>query len=698
MKPRQFIPVLIIAAGIWAYHNSFHGPFIFDDISSIPDNPHIRHLWPLYRAMSAPVNSTVDGRPVVCLSLAGNYAAGGLNVRGYHAFNLAVHLLSALVLFGVARRTLEEGSFRDRLGAAAVWLAAAITLIWEVHPLQTESVTYVVQRTELLMGLFLLLTLYSTLRGSRSDRPRAWYLLAVVSCAVGMGCKEVMVSAPLVVLLYDRVFLASSFRELWRKRAGLYLGLAATWLLLAVLVAGTPRRATGFAFGNLTPCEYLMTETGVILYYLRLCLWPHPLVIDYFGWPVARSLDDVLLPGIVVVGLLGATVWAFRRRPWLGFLGAWFFLILAPTSSFLPSAGEVAAERRMYLPLAAVVTITVIGAFEIGKRVLDKRRGVALGCVAVASVVVLFTLLTIRRNQDYRSDAVIWQDAVQKSPANPRAHDNLGIALTRQGRLPEAISHLEQALRINPDDAEAHTNLGVALVRQNKLTEAIGHYERALQINPDLTEAHYNLGLALMKQGRVTEAINHYEQALRINPNLAEAHNTLGLALMRQGRLPEAIGQYEQGVRLKPDDPSAHNHFGDALARAGRVREAIRQYEEALRIEPDAVETQNNLAWLLATSAPEDGGNPTQGLRLAQRVCELTRDQVAPYLDTLAAAYAATGQFSEAVATARRAMELASAAKQPKLAEEIRTRLELYRHGRVYRQSVGGDLSERPSQ
>jgi len=669
---------------------------------------------------------------VVCLTLAGNYALGGLNVWGYHAFNLAVHLLSALVLFGVARRTLEEGSFRDQLGGVAVWLAAAITLIWEVHPLQSESVTYIIQRGELLMSLFLLLTLYCTLRGSRSNNPRAWYLLAILSCALGMGSKEVMVGAPLVVLLYDRVFLASSFRELWQKRAGLYVGLAATWLLLIFLVAWTPKLTTGFGLRGLTPWDYLMTETSVILYYLRLSFWPHPLVIDYFDWPVARSLDDVLLPGIVVVGLLGATVWALRRRPWLGFLGAWFFLILAPTSSFLPTIGEVAAERRMYLPLAAVVTITVIGAFEIGKRVLDKRRGVALGCVAAASVVVLLTFLTIRRNQDYRSDVIIWQDAVQKRPENARAHNNLGVVLMGQGRLqeaigqckqalrikpdydnahnnlgialfeqgniPGAIDHYEQALRVNPDFAEAHNNLGLALMRQGRGPEAIGHFEQALRIEPDYVEAHNNLGVALMRQGRVPEAIGHYEQALRIKPDYAEAHTNLGIALAHQGRLPEAIGQYEQGVRLKPDDPSAHNHLGDALARAGRGHEAIGQYEEVLRIQPDASETQNNLAWLLATSAPEDGGNPTQGLRLAQRVCELTRNQVAPYLDTLAAAYAATGQFNEAVATARRAMELASAAKQPKLAEEIGTRLELYRRGRVYRPSAAGDLSERSSQ
>ena len=199
---------VVVAAGLLAYHNSFQGPFIYDDVPSIPGNPHIRHLWPIWQAMSAPPGSPVAGRPVVCLTLALNYAWGGLNVWGYHAFNLTIHLVSALVLFGILRRTFQGEKLRDRFGAVAVWLAGAIALIWEVHPLQTESVTYIVQRTESLMGLFLLLTLYGVLRSSQSSRPRVWQAAAIVSCALGMGSKEVMVSAPLIVLLYDRVFLA----------------------------------------------------------------------------------------------------------------------------------------------------------------------------------------------------------------------------------------------------------------------------------------------------------------------------------------------------------------------------------------------------------------------------------------------------------------------------------------------------------
>jgi tetratricopeptide (TPR) repeat protein len=306
-----------------------------------------------------------------------------------------------------------------------------------------------------------------------------------------------------------------------------------------------------------------MTEAGVIVYYLRLCFWPHPLVIDYFDWPIVRSLRDALLPGLVVVGLLGATVWAFRRRPWLGFLGAWFFLILAPTSSFLPSAGEMIAERRMYSPLAAVITLVVVGVFVLGRRLWNKRQGTALGCVGTACVVMVFGFLTIQRNRDYRSALAIWGDTVEKRPGNPRAHNNLGLAFAKLGRLDDAEGQYEQALRIKPDLADAQFNWGLALVRQGRVPEAIGHWEQALRIKPDFADAQYNLGLAFAQQGRLQEAISHWEKALRIDPNIADAQYNWGLALEKLGRSAEAIPHYREALRTQPDLGQAR----DALAR-----------------------------------------------------------------------------------------------------------------------------------
>ena len=207
MKTPKFIPLLVVVAGLAAYHNSFTGAFVFDDLPSITENITIRHLWPLTGPLTPPHGGglTVEGRPLINLSLALNYAVGGLNVWGYHAFNLAVHILAALVLYGIVRRTLLTERLRGRFGNAAAGLALAVALIWVVHPLQTEAVTYIVQRAESLMGLCYLLTLYCFMRGAVPGATKLWQVGAVAACAMGMASKEVMISAPIIALLYDRV-------------------------------------------------------------------------------------------------------------------------------------------------------------------------------------------------------------------------------------------------------------------------------------------------------------------------------------------------------------------------------------------------------------------------------------------------------------------------------------------------------------
>ncbi len=356
MKLRQFIPVLVIAAGILAYHNSFQGPFIFDDVASIVENPTIRHLWPVWQAVTAYKRGfTAEGRPVFDVSLAINYAIDGLRVWGYHAVNLAIHIAAGLVVLGITRRTLLRSPLRQRFGAEALPLALVIAVIWVVHPLQTESVTYVVQRAESMMGLFYLLTLYCTIRGAESDSPNMWYVLSVASCLLGMASKEVMVSAPLIVLLYDRTFLTGSFTEAWRRRWRLYLGLAGTWILLGYLVVTTGNRAGSAGMGTgMAWTAYALTQFQAVAHYLRLSVWPHPLVFDY-GTVLANGVGEVLPSALIVTALLIGTLVAVRRWPSVGFLGVWFFAILAPTSSVLPVTTQTIAEHRMYLPLAAVV-------------------------------------------------------------------------------------------------------------------------------------------------------------------------------------------------------------------------------------------------------------------------------------------------------------------------------------------------------
>jgi hypothetical protein len=480
---------LVVLVGIGAYHNSFSGQFLFDDYSCIVENPSIRTLWPLRVTASAPPETALAGRPVVALSLALNYAVGRLNVWGYHAVNLTLHLVSALLVLGIVRRTLLSPRLLSRYGPEASWLALAVALVWMAHPLLTESVTYITQRTELFVGLFLLLTLYCVIRSAGSNAPQRWGAAAVVSCALGMASKEVMVVAPILVLLYDRAFLSGSVREAFRKRLWLYGGLSLTWVVLVALMTTGPRTTTaGFGVQGLTPWDYAATQLGVILQYLRLAFWPHPLVVDYSDWPIAKSLADTAPAAGVIGSLVIATVWALRRRPEAGFLGAWFFVILAPTSSVLPIVTEVAAERRMYLPLCAVVTLVVLGGWECLRRVGWQepfRRRFAAGLVAV--LVGMLGVVTVKRNAIYRSEASILQDAIAARPKNARSHYNLGIALAEQGQRAEAIAHFREALRWDPRYAEAHGNLGLLLAQQGRHEEAMAHYTEALRLKPSLS-------------------------------------------------------------------------------------------------------------------------------------------------------------------------------------------------------------------
>ncbi len=577
--------ILLSLAAALAYCGTFAVPLLFDDVSSIASNTSIRHLA---TAFFPPSDATVSGRPILNLSLALNYSVSGTAVWGYHALNLAIHILAGLTLFGIVRRTCVL--LKER---RATEIGFAVALLWMLHPLVTEAVTYVIQRAESLMGLFYLLTLYCFIRGVNPAATRAtpWLTCAVAACFLGMGTKEVMVSAPLIVLLYDRTFVAGSFNAALRRRGWVYAALASTWLFLLYLVLAVGGRSGSAGFGVGVPWwSYALTQLPALVRYLWLSVWAYPLVFDY-GSAVAHPLSLVAPCAVLVGVLLGATLWALVKRPALGFLGACFFAILAPSSSIVPVATEAMAEHRMYLPLIPVVAVVVAGAY----RWLGQAARFLLALAAPA----LF-LGTLQRNHDYRSELAIWSDTVAKRPQNERAQDNLGFALSKiPGREDEAIGYYEEALRLKPDFIEAHENLAYALLsKPGRLNDVISHYETAVRLDPDLVDVQFNLARALEGiPGRADEAIAHYEEAVRRRPDFAEAHYNLGLLLQsRPGRMGEAVVHLEDSVRLRPLNPGAQFVLGCALQDVpGRGEEAVAHYKEAVRLKPDYVAARCNL-------------------------------------------------------------------------------------------------------
>jgi tetratricopeptide (TPR) repeat protein len=622
----------IAVAAVLAYGRTFSVPAIYDDDPSIADNPTIHHLG---TALFPPVHATVGGRPILNLTLAVNYAISGNGVWSYHALNLLIHILAGLVLFGIARRTLAR-----RAADTAPLIAFSIALLWTVHPIQTESVTYMIQRAESLMGLFYLCTLYFFIRGAdgqgRGKIP--WFVASSVACLLGMGSKEVMVSAPLVVLLFDRTFIAGSFSDAWKRRRWVYAGLASTWLVVPFLVMSTHGRGgtAGFASG-VSVGSYALTEFPAVVHYLRLGLWPRPLIFDY-GTAVAPFSLKVLLSALLVAGLLCGTLWALVKRPALGILGAFFFAILAPSSSFVPISSEPVAEHRMYLALIPVVVIAVLAAYRgLGRAALP-------ACLLAALALGAGTFV---RNEAYASGERIWSDTVAKVPDNERAHNDLGIALFDEGRTAEAIAQYERALKLKPDLAEVHSNLANALAKDpGRLDEAIAQYEEALRLKPVDAKARNNLGNLLIKlPGRINEAIAQFQEAVRIDPDMAAAHNNLGNAFNGQGRTDDAIAQFKEALRLKPNSAEAHSNLGNAFARApGHLDEAISQYEEALRLNPDYASAHNNLG-----SALNAKDRPAEAVAQFKEALRLNPDVPAIHLNLALALLKMPGRADEAV-------------------------------------------------
>jgi len=591
-RGRAWPVLLVVAAGVVVYANSLRAAFVFDDLRQIVDNEDIRDLAELGRVWRA------SPRPVVNLSLAVNYAIGALDPFGYHLLNVVIHLLAGMTLYGVIRRTLVLETFRRTVGESAHWLALAVALLWVVHPLQTQSVTYSIQRAESLMGLFYLLTLYCVVRGATTpERGFVWYVAAVAACAAGMGSKAVMITAPIAVWLFDSLLVARSFREAARRRWVLYVGLLATWVVLwhvgtlkGVFVQDPGARAhVGFGYKGVTPVDYLATQAGVLLHYLRLSFWPHPLCLDY-QWPVATSATEIVPAGLVIVALLATTLWALVRRRAVGFVGLWFFLVLAPTSSFIP-VKDLAFEHRMYLPLAAVIVLAVVAVWRVSRSVLDRGRlssrtlRRAQG-VLVTVLAVLLGAATISRNHDYRSEEAMWLDVVQKRPRNARAWSAVGVAILRDGREQEALPPLQKAADLDPHLAIARLNLGKALTRLRRYPEAIPHYEAGLAIEPAKPHAINSLANAYWQTGQHAKAWEAYRRAIRLDPERVDYRRWYAETLAEAGRFDDAVRELHAALEIEPDDVDTRLSLARVFGRTRQWDSARREYETVVKQQP----------------------------------------------------------------------------------------------------------------
>ena len=588
--------VLAFFIGV-VYFPAARAPFIFDDVNSVVQNDSIDSLWPLIGfarpgPLNPPPEHPTSARPLVNLSFAVNYHFGRLNPFGYHLVNFAIHLLNAMLVWSVTRRTLRLPYFHDRFARSSEWLALAVAGLWSLHPLQTEAVIYVTQRTELMMAFFYLGTLYCSLRywaslplapeggvghiqrqdtATRLGRT-SWLFLATLACLCGMGSKEVMVSAPLIVLLFERTFISGSLKNSIRRSWPLYVGLAMTWLLLAALMLTTPHRDSAGFHLDVSAYKWWLTQSKVFFLYLKLVVWPWPLLIHY-QLPYFASLGEawmyvvpLLLMGVATLVLL------YRNRP-VGFLGTWFFAILSPTF-VVPIVTEMAAERRLYLALLVPASLVVIGGYQLAGSIFQRLQAEAkassrsraqLMAVGVPTLVLatIFCLVSTARLAAYDNELNLWLEVLRSQPHNSMAHQNVGAFLEKQGN----------------DDA------------------AIGQYREAVRLDAKAAQAHYQLALLLYKKGAYDESANHFAEAARILPlRSVKMQNDIAVALYMAGRNDQAIEAFRDALAIDSRFWPAYRNMGTALQKAGKFQDAVESFQSALRLNPDAIDIYNDLA------------------------------------------------------------------------------------------------------
>jgi protein O-mannosyl-transferase len=650
-------PLAAIAlAVVLTYSNSLSGPFIFDDRATLLDNASIRDWRNIGAVLSPPTETPVAGRPLVNATFAINYALGGLDVAGYHVVNIALHLLCALLVFEVVRRTLRSRPPEKTLHQSAADLAFASALLWAVHPLNSEVVNYLSQRSESLMGFFYLLTLFGSICAMTSGRPRRWEAVAVFSCALGMACKESMVTAPVMVAIYDRIFVFDSLKQAIRSRWRLYGGLAATWIILAALVAAAPRTlSAGFSAPDAAPWTYLLNQSVMIARYLQLAIWPHSLV-TYYGWPLPLTLADVWPYALLVGALEAFTVVALFRWPKIGFLGVWFFVTLAPTSSIVPITTEVGAERRMYLPLIALVVLAVVGGAR-AWTLLDRSPSVPAkaGRAFAIAIVVLAVVLasrTVARNVEYQSSLTLAETTTERWPT-PAAHSMLGTELAAAGRFAEAESHLRTAAPVYPP---ARYYLANVLAKTGKPTDAIAEFQEFIRLQPPALEqvlvARSLLAGLYMNDRRWPEAIEQYRLILASAPSDLETHLSLANALLRQQSFDEAIEQYRIVVNARPRDAVALAGLGIALSAAGKRDEATDAFRRVVDVDPGNSRSRQNLARALL-----DRGDLTGAAAEAGQAVALAPNDAAAH-ELFGGILATQGKYIEARSQFERALQI----------------------------------------
>ena len=548
------------------YTETLTTPFIFDDISNIRDNPHIRIPFLSFKNLAwAGFQSPLTNRPVANISFALNYYFHGYNLVGFHVVNILIHIASGFFLYFLVKATIRTPALRARY-AKLSWIPFFTAFIWLVHPLQTQSVTYLVQRMNSMAAMFYVLSmlLYVKFRLS-AERRAKWLFLSgcILAGLLAFGTKEISATLPGFIILYEWYFFQGLSRQ-WAKRHMLILaGIGVLIIGISLAYFGSEpwaRILNDYNYRDFTLIQRVLTQFRVIIFYISLLIWPQPsrLNLDHdfaLSYSLTNPMTTLLSLTIIIVLILLAILFA-KRESLISFCILWFFGNLVIESSILGL--ELVFEHRNYLPSMLAILLLVALVFRY-------LRPVWLGVVALCVMGTLFTIWTFERNNDWSNEITLYRDCVEKAPGKARPYNNLGAALIRSGNLAQAVEQFKAALKIKPDFDDAHYNLGYALSRQGNLEAGIHHFGETLRLDPDNLKALNNMGVALALKGRYREAVNYFEAALKLNPRDADIHNNIGISLKNMGKPDDAAKHFARAQALDPRHADAHNNLGILL-------------------------------------------------------------------------------------------------------------------------------------
>ncbi len=581
-----FVAILLVVVASVTHGRSLRGEFVFDDTGAILDNPSIHSLTSLNAVLFGNKFTTVAGRPMLNLSLAVNYAWSGTHPSGYRLFNYAIHAAGACLLFCFLRRILGQFS---QTSAVAASLALTISVLWCVHPLTINAVSYIVQRGESLASLCYLAVLWSFVKGVQTSQ-RGWFVASVLAAWLGSLTKEIVATVPLAVIALDMLVVTRDWRQALRNHWRVYLSLMTAWVPLALCMYASQDREESVGYGmGITLQNHIQTQVWAVAHYLRLIVWPNPLIFDYGPEFTVTDTRQLLMAGVVLTGFLLLLVWLAVRRSPLAFPGLMMCLLLGPTS-VIPIVTQTVAEHRMYLASACGITWLVVVLFLAFKRLrplvtwTPESQRFAFGMFWVP-VALTLGVLTAQRSEVFLTADSIWNDTLRKQPTNQRPYLNLGHAARDIRRDSSAALRMYgQAIAIQgPLTRHACEVRGELLRNLGQLEPALEDFSRAIALHPNIIDDRYHRAAILRDLGRYDEATRDLEEARRIDPKNRTTDLVLGSVYAASGKLLPALELFDRLLERDPEHVAARRRRASVYVRLNRWDDAQREIRRLQR-------------------------------------------------------------------------------------------------------------------